>query len=229
MKFINLIGVVLLSMSLACNGEDLPRDIPADSLDFPAVEKGRPEDPGKSEEAPGREAKPSQVACVPSLTVNGIQAVTGGVIVRGELPSELSFEVTDCPNMELSEAKRDTVAQRFNFGALDPAGSGEVRVSVRERGPRPTPGFGSERVKLSPKSPVVSEGKIRVATQGERLISIHTAPSRRSTPTNRVDTPVRYTQEVRVRNLGAGIPVDLHISFNPSVGSDAAVVIRERQ
>jgi hypothetical protein len=237
-----LAAFTLLGALPACKAEyqePEPIEQPEDSVPGRADSApGKPDSPGKSEDAPGQEKKiePAQLACEPSLTVNGIAGIKGAAyetVAFGALPSKLTIEVTDCPNMKLSEAQRDSVAWALNFGgARTNRGSGEIQVSVTKRGAiaREFSRYGSERVILAPESPKVEEGDVRVDAQGGRLITIITKPTRRTTPTNRVDTPVQYTQEVGIAKRASdrdAYPVEIKVNYFSAIGRDMAVVLRE--
>lgn len=158
LAYVALVGLI------ACGDSDRPRDLPSPA---DSVADSVPDAPGKSEEAPGqqkKEVEPAQLACVPSLSVNGQSFEAGANVFTVEtLPRSLEIDLVDCPN--------PTAVVRDNFVRTG-AGSGELHVVLLKRGAiqRGVNRLGSDRVELGSEGHSLFSGHKIYRTDSNRAI-----------------------------------------------------------
>lgn len=254
MRSVRLLAVVIgLAFSLSfCDGAS-PEPLPPAEPDTTEVLEDSPEEPASDADSDSDVVivEPAQEeSCVPSMTVNGESAVVGGRYIefeKGTLP-DLEVAVLDCPH-EKEEARADA-AGKINFGgARTGFGSGEVHIVVTKRGglPREFSRLGSERVTIDAEIVgefAVVDGELvsdsgawrSEGDQGEDSSALFkgiTAPSRRSTPTSRVDTPVAIAIDVDVSSRASSgediYPVQIQLRFFSAAGHDknTSLTLRE--
>lgn len=254
MKHARMLAVIGLAFSLSfCDGEYEPTPEPPapDSTRTEVIEVDTlPVEEGTSENVVVEPAQDE--ACVPSMLVNGEPAVVGGRTIsfdKGTLP-DLEITVIDCPHA--SEEARAAAAWAINYGgARTGYGSGEVHIVVLKRGaiPGEFSRMGSDRVSID--GEIVGEFGVDIngelfedsgawrsegdqGADGPALFKGITAPSRRSTPTNRIDTPVAIGIDVDVSSQMASgadtYPVEIQLRFYSAAGhdKDMSLSLKER-
>lgn len=226
--------VLLAIVSLACSN---PSPAPSPTPEVPAeVPADSGKSPGKSEDAPGqrRKVEPAQVVCTPSLKVNGVAAVPGGMYVTVDrLPSSLDISVVDCPNTRA--VVRDNYV-RTGFG------SGEVHIVMLKRGALSREfnrlgssrySFGSERPSVKPIERTSDQGDSRafVTDAGPALVKWITRPGGYPRPAGVATQPVEASSTVQVRSRKADegdvFKVQLEIKQFDSVGGSRSLVLQE--